>query len=130
MNKPLIVAGIFVLEAIGFFIIAAVHLGAAVDVPGYVQPRVPVAVLAGLCGLALVGAATASVERLRMAWEIGIGVQVACVAAMLVVDMALAGTDVTPIYRIGMSVAGAVGILLMTSMAKSALGREDSGQRR
>ncbi len=129
MNKHIIVAGIFVLEAVGFFIVAAAHLGAAVDVPGHVQPRVPVAVVAGLCGLALVGAATASVERRRAAWEIGVGAQVACVAAMLLADMVMAVTDVTPIYRIGIGVAGVVGILLMTSAGKSALGREGSGQR-
>lgn len=128
-RKHIIGAAIFVLEAIGFFVVVAVHLGAAVDVPGYVQPRGPVAVVAGLCGLALAGAATASVRRLPAAWEIGIGAHIACVAGMLVIDKALAVTDATPIYRIGIGVTGLVGILLMSSVGKSALGREDSGER-
>lgn len=119
-------AGIFVLEAIGFFIVAAVHLGAALDVPGHVQPRLPVAAVAGLCGIALLGAAAASVKRRRTAWEIGLAAQVVCIAAMLGIDKVLAVSDVTPIYRIGIGVAAAVGIVLMTPKGKSVLGRESS----
>ena len=129
MNMHRIWAGLFVLEAIGFFIVAAVHLGAAVDVPGHVQPRLPVAVVAGLCAITLLGASAASVKRWRAAWEIGLGAQVVCIAAMLGIDKVLAVSDATPIYRIGIGLAAAVGIMLMTPWGKSALGRENSERR-
>lgn len=119
-----LLASIFAVEAVGFFVVAAVHFGAALDVPGLVQPRASAAAVSALCGLVLVGAAFVAVTRRPSAWEIGIGVHVAAVMSMLVIDKVLAPADVTPIYRIGLAVAAVVGILLITPAGKSALGRE------
>lgn len=117
------IVAILVIEALGFITIAGVHLGAEIDLPGYVEPRASSAAVAVLCALGLVAAGYAVATRRPFAWEIGVGVQVACVAAMLVIDKVLSVVDVTPIYRIGIAAAGVVGILLLSRPAKAALGR-------
>lgn len=124
-QKPILAASLFLLEALACFVLTAVHLGAGLDLPGFVQPRAPVAVVSAVCGLLLVGAAYAAATRRRQAWEIGIGAQIMIVAVMLAIDRLLAATDVTPIYRIGLGIAGLVGILLMTPAGKAALSREE-----
>lgn len=125
VRKRIIAASLFLLEALGCFVLAAVHLGAGLDLPGFVQPRASVAMVSAVCGSVLVGAAYAGAARRPEAWEIGIGAQIMVVAAMLAIDKVLAVTDVTPIYRIGLGIAGLGGILLMTSAGKEALRRKD-----
>ena len=124
------IALIFGIEALGFTAIAAVHSGASIDLPGYVEPRASAAAAAAFCAAGLVAAGYAVAIRRENAWVIGIGAQVACVAALLVIDNVLAVVDVTPIYRIGIAAAGAVGILLLSGPAKTALGREVRAARR
>ena len=128
-----IVVGVLsALFAATFFFGALLHLGVRVPLGFAVlaEPRiVPATIVEGLCGLALAGSAYAVLARKRRAWTAAFAAHAFALGGVLlgVTALALGGgpsTLLNTVYHRAMLLAlAAVLVLLLTPVARSALGR-------
>ncbi len=125
-------ATVFGIEALAFFLLAAVHLGVRMpmELAAVAQPQIAAALVALLGGFFLDGAAYATLTRKTKAWRISIAAHVFGIIGILLNDRVLAPTDVNEIYRLLMAVVALVGLLLMTTKGKAALGHQREGYSR